>query len=346
MLAARLSVVFGVCRIVNLKIYTQSMFSILRTNWLLLALAAWFVIAIPQQVMAEPKSFNTEIRFLHVQSGQTLHNIVRRLYLGRKSEWPRLRNDIIRLNPHAFPGGDAAKMRAGVRLTLPTRNVIKPTSVYPRIPKQVGEVIMTRGRTIAVNRDKVSRKLSAGNVVYLGDKLITGEDGFMRLRMVDNAILDLRCFSIMVVEEYNLQTSTRRSVLNLLQGSLRKVTGEIGKWSEDVYELKTPVASVGVRGTEYALRVFQSKGCDGSVDTADEGLYLEVIKGLVDVYNDASDTSIAKGDTVYIPLPGAKPQDKKIEAGVIVTEPDTKQDEEQSSVWWWLLGALALIAVL
>ncbi len=290
--------------------------------------------------------FDTGIRYLYVQPGQTLHNIVRRLYPERKIEWPRLRTDIVRLNPHAFIDADETRMKAGVRLTLPVRNVLKPTPAYPRAKKQVGEVIATRGRAIAVGKDKISRKLTAGNGVYLGDKLITGEDGFLRLRMIDNALLDLRCFSIMVIENYDLKTTSRKSVLNLLQGSLRKVTGEIGKWSEDVYELKTPVASVGVRGTEYALRVFQSKGCDGSIDTADDGLYLKVIKGLVDVHNSAASTSVAKGDTVYIPLPDKAPVDKVIADKVIVTEDGSQPTEEESSYWWWLLGAVALLAVL
>jgi hypothetical protein len=311
-----------------------------------LVFAAWIAATLPLQASAETKNYNTEIRYLYVQPGQTLHNIVRRLYPARKTEWPRLKTDIVRLNPHAFTNNDATRMRAGVRLTLPTRSVVKPTSAYPRSLRQVGEVVATRGSAIAVSRDRVSRKLSAGNAVYLGDKLITGEDGFMRLRMIDNALLDLRCFSIMVIEEYSLQTTTRRSVLNILQGSLRKVTGEIGKWKDDIYELKTPMASVGVRGTEYALRVFQSKGCDGSVDTGDNGLYLKVIKGLVEVYNDAAETSVAKGDTVYVPLPGQKPVAKDIAVDVIVVEPDAAgEDDDDSSIWWWLLGAVALIAV-
>lgn len=82
--------------------------------------------------------------------------------------------------------------------------------------------------------------------------------------MIDNAVLDLRFFSIMVIEEYALNDTSRRSIINLLQGSLKKVTGEMGKLAEDVHALKTPLASIGVRGTEYALRVFQSKGYGGT----------------------------------------------------------------------------------
>ena len=106
------------------------------------------------------------------------------------------------------------------------------------------------------------------------------------------------------------------------------------------------MASVGVRGTEYALRVFQSKGCDGSVDTEDEGLYLKVIQGLVNVHNKAANTAVAKNDSLYIPLPDKAPVEKEIKPGVI--EPLKEEAEEEStSPWWWaVLGVIALALVL
>lgn len=292
--------------------------------------------------------FDADIRYLHVQKGQTLHNIVRRLYPDRAQEWPKLTKDIVRLNPHAFINGDPTRMKADVRLTLPKKVVVRSETAKPVKRKQVGVVAESEGSVIAVDQRKVSRKLNKNSAVFLGDKVITGEDGFVRLTMIDDAVLDLRCFSIMVIEEYALNTSSRRSILNLLQGSLRKVTGQIGKLTEDVYELKTPVASVGVRGTEYALRVFQSQGCGGTID-ADDGLYLEVIKGLVDVHNQAGAEVIARGETAYVPLPKAAPQKTAVKPGVLKpvvkkTETiDLKQDEEESSnVWWWLLGIVGI----
>jgi len=235
-------------------------------------------------------------------------------------------------------------MKAGVRLKLPKKVVVRSQPVKPIKLKQVGTVAESSGSVVAVDKRQVSRKLKQGEPVFLGDKVVTGEDGFVKLRMIDDALLDLRCFSIMVIEEYALNTSNRRSILNLLQGSLKKVTGKIGKLTEDVYELRTPVASVGVRGTEYALRVFQSKGCGGTVD-ADDGFYLEVIKGLVDVHNKAGRQVIAKGETAYVPLPEAVPKKVKIKPGIIkpIVKTEVKEPEEEGgSFWWWLLGIVGV----
>jgi hypothetical protein len=307
-----------------------------------------FVFSLNSVAVFAKEDYSTDIRYLHVQKGQTLHNIVKRLYPEQIKEWPKLSNDIVQLNPHAFIDNDATRMRADVRLELPRKTIKRAIPVKQVKRKQVGFVIESSGSVVAVDKSKVSRKLSKDHAIYLGDKVITGEDGFVRLHMIDEAILDLRCFSIMVIEEYALESTSRRSILSLLQGSLKKITGQIGKMSEDVYELKTPIASVGVRGTEYALRVFQSKGCGGTVD-ADDGFYLEVIKGLVDVHNEAGKEVIAKGEAVYVALPKAVPIKTKIKPGVIkpVEKVEVKieaveHEEEDNSLWWWLFGIAGL----
>ena len=111
-----------------------------------------------------------------------------------------------------------------------------------------------------------------------------------------------------------------------------------------MYLLKTPVASIGVRGTEYALRVFQSKGCDGTIDLDDDGLYLEVMKGIVDVSNKSGVTSVERPDTLYIPLPGSEPVEKTIAAGVL--SPVEAEEESESNFWWYLLGIAGLALAL
>ncbi len=285
------------------------------------------------------EDYSSDIRYLHVQKGQTLHNIIKRLYPSRVKEWPKITDDIVHINPHAFVNSDPRRMKAGVKLTLPKRLVVRSTPARPL--KKVGVVAESEGSVVAVDIRKVSRKLSKGQSVYLGDKVITGDDGFVRLRMIDDAVLDLRCFSIMVIEEYDLNNASRRSILNLLQGTLKKVTGQIGKMSDDVYELKTPVASVGVRGTEYALRVFQSKACGGMID-ADDGLYLEVIKGLVEVHNEAGSEVIARGETAYVPLPKALPKKVKIKSGIVKPVESQPESDDGSSYWWWLLGIVGI----
>jgi len=310
-----------------------------------------FIIGFNPALSSAADDYNAEVRYLYVQKGQTLHNIIRRLYPHQPKKWSQLKKDVVRLNPHAFIGNDATKMKADVRLVLP-KKVILPKPVKR---KKVGVVTHLSGSVIAVDKRKTTRKLKQDSSVYLGDKVITGERGTVRLRMIDDAILDLQCFSIMVIEEYALNAANRTSIINLLQGSLNKVTGKIGKLTDDIYELKTPVASVGVRGTEYALRVFQSKGCGGTLDASD-GLYIKVIKGLVKVQNSAGYEVIAKGETAYVSLPKTAPKKIKIKPGIfepvkkkVISKPVSKQPEEEeagTSIWWLLLSVIGLVLLI
>ena len=72
---------------------------------------------------------DADIRFLYVQPGQTLHNIVRRLYPERPRDWEKLEQQIVRENPHAFVDGDKTRMKAGVRLELPNAEQQMPSGL-------------------------------------------------------------------------------------------------------------------------------------------------------------------------------------------------------------------------
>lgn len=74
-----------------------------------------------------------------------------------------------------------------------------------------------------------------------------------------------------------------------------------------------------------------------------------MIKGLVDVHNEAGSEVIAKGETAYVPLPKAVPKKVKIKPGVIKPVIKTKvvtevkePEEESSSFWWWILGIVGI----
>ncbi|HHJ35750.1 MAG TPA: hypothetical protein ENJ87_08280, partial [Gammaproteobacteria bacterium] len=147
-----------------------------------------FVLGLSPSVSFAKEEYDTGIRYLHVQKGQTLHNIIKRLYPNRKKQWPKITRDIIRKNPHAFINNDPTRMKAGVRLTLPQKAVVRLVPSKPWHRKQVGTVAESEGSVIAVDKRKVSRKLSMGQPVYLGDKVITGEKGYVRLHMIDDAV--------------------------------------------------------------------------------------------------------------------------------------------------------------
>lgn len=290
--------------------------------------------------VAANTDFKVEKRYLYVQPGQTVFSIVKVLYPDQKEQWPVIINEIVKKNPHAFERGVASQIRVGERIELPNlKSGIKPVSkvmVY-KGPESVGQVLQARGKTFAISAKNVNRDLSVGSEIFVGDRLFTGVDGFIRLSMIDEAKIDLRCNSEVQIEDYRLLRAGNRSIIHLIKGSLRKVTGSIGKMTEDIYEMRTPMATVGVRGTDYALRVLQSHGCDGSVDVNSDGLFVKVNSGSIDLKNKSGTTGLNEGDAAHVASNGANPQNIRVGDGVF----DAK---EETSWWKWLLLIVIIAA--
>lgn len=284
--------------------------------------------------------FKAPKRYLYVQPGQTVSGIVKVLYPDQQDKWPELIRLIVKKNPHAFKNGIAAEIRVGERLALPdVKSTVKstPAVVVYKGRESVGQVVESRGKTFAISKQKQRRDVDVGSEVFVGDRLFTGVDGFLRLSMIDDAKIDLRCNSEMLIEDYQLLKAGNRSVIYLLKGSLRKISGSIGKVADDLYEMKTPIATVGVRGTDYAIRVLQSFGCDGSVDVNSDGMFVRVNSGGIDVTNQTGTVALEAGDAALVS--SANSEAKPIDVG------DGVFGSKENSSWiWWLLGIIVIAA--
>ncbi len=292
--------------------------------------------------------FNAQKRYLYVQPGQDIFNIVKVLYPGQQEKWPAIIKNIVRKNPHAFIGADATRIQAGARLELPPLSArFNPgassrTMVY-KGPKAVGQVIKNRGKTFVLSKTKNKRNLDLGSEVYVGDRIYTGVKGFVRLSMIDDAKIDIRCNSEMLIEDYQLLKGANRSVLHLIKGSVNKITGSIGKVAEDIYELHTPMATVGVRGTEYAIRVLQSYGCDGSLDVNSMGMFVKVNNGRINIKSKQQQQELQKGQTAYLANADVKLKNIEAREGVFSSVEEDKQSHFFGSISWLLLTVCSLL---
>lgn len=117
--------------------------------------------------------------------------------------------------------------------------------------QDVGRVQFTSG-TVQVERDGQRLTLRAADGVRRGDVLVTGADGLVQLSMVDHAHISLRPGSRMRIDEYSYDVARPaegESLVSLLVGAMRTFTGEIVTRRKDRAHMKTPLASVGIRGS-------------------------------------------------------------------------------------------------
>ncbi len=129
-----------------------------------------------------------------------------------------------------------------------------------------------------------------GMQLQQADSLITGEDGFVRVLMSDGGQMVLRPSTQIKIDAYHFEQDQPEQdsfVFSTLKGGLRAITGLISKRGKrDAYQANTRTATIGIRGTEYDLRVCDARpGMPGDCDGLADGAYLAVIAGSIVVSN-------------------------------------------------------------
>ena len=139
-----------------------------------------------------------------------------------------------------------------------------------------------------------------GTKVGAGDTVLTGAGGYARVEMTDGGEMVLRPDSQLQVESYKFtegKPAEDSFVFSMLKGGLRTVTGLIGKrGNRDAYKLNTQTATIGIRGTQFDLRV-----CQANCGALADGTYLAVRFGAVQTTNAQGTLAVAAGQVAHVP---------------------------------------------
>lgn len=118
---------------------------------------------------------------------------------------------------------------------------------------EAGRFLFVKGDIRVVDAQQQTRPATRRMQILEGETIISGADGRAQLRMVDGGIFSVRANTEMRIDEYSYQQPGRRerSAVSLIKGWLRSITGRIGKSNHDNYTLKTPLATIGIRGSDH-----------------------------------------------------------------------------------------------
>lgn len=121
----------------------------------------------------------------------------------------------------------------------------------------VGEVTFSKGVGFAQTPGQTPRTLGVGLPLREGDRLTTAVGGSAIIRLTDGTRMTLRPQTDLVLAQYQYQQDTPggNMVLDLLQGGFRAITGLISKGSAKAAQVRTPTATIGIRGTDFDARV-------------------------------------------------------------------------------------------
>ena len=180
----------------------------------------------------------------------------------------------------------------------------------------VGRVLLAAGDTVVV-RDKQIVKLVFGSAVQDKDLLRTGPASNLQVRFIDESILSMRESSEIRIDEFRYtgkEDGTERAFFSLLKGGLRKVTGIIGRTNHKNYQMGSIVATIGIRGTDYAATLCQ-RDCysNPSHQLAPDGLYGRVIGASFgtnrnSITNKTGEHLFGIGQNYHVPDAGTVPQ--------------------------------------
>lgn len=155
------------------------------------------------------------------------------------------------------------------------------------------------GHVSATAPGESARVLAKGDDLFSGDRVDTAENGRVQMRFTDGGLVSLMPNTTFSIDEYLHEAEADEDsslVFGLLKGGLRTVTGSIGSVKHDEYELKTPVATLGIRGTEY-IAVLRPANT----------LRVHVGRGKVVITNDQGSLEVPEGRNAVVTL-GSAPE--------------------------------------
>jgi hypothetical protein len=120
----------------------------------------------------------------------------------------------------------------------------------------VGQVKVSKG-TAHVEREGARLPASVGMPIRQSDTLVTGADGSLGVTFADNSLLSIGPNSVLAVEKFafNPVTHEGRFDTSLKRGTLAVVSGKMVKQSPDAMRVRTPASILGVRGTEFVVKI-------------------------------------------------------------------------------------------
>jgi len=124
------------------------------------------------------------------------------------------------------------------------------------IAQDAGEIKNVSG-TATIERGGERLPAKVGMTVRQSDVLVTGADGALGVTMSDNTLLSIGPGSTLAIERYAFDSTTHRGQFDssLRKGTLAVISGKMVKQSPEAMRVRTPSSIMGVRGTEFLVKV-------------------------------------------------------------------------------------------
>lgn len=295
---------------------------------------------------------------LKISGEMTIDDIIRRVYPKDKDLWPRIKAKLIETNPYSFVQY-SDRLIPGLRLKLvDIKRIYEQEELAPKI--KVGYVAQLDGQATARDLDGKVNQLQINSRIFEGDRLETEIGARLYILMDDGAEVHLKEDSALKISEYVITAGYGKessSILDLIRGGLRKITGSIGASSFANYQVQTGFATIGIRGTEYVIKLCKQDDCTQNVsrNDPDAKLHAVVLEGAITLSTDddvrilmaMGEYGTATPDALVLekeaPVPAGFLDTEEVQTFNKVEMPKAQSEEQSSSSpWVWIVGLLLL----
>ena len=122
--------------------------------------------------------------------------------------------------------------------------------------KVIGDVILQEGNSVVERKEGDEFNSEIDLDIFSYDTVKTGK-GKTAIEFIDETRVDVTQHSKLVIDEFVYDPNTKTGSLSLKAtlGTVRYASGQIAKNSKQNVKIKTPTASISVRGTDFAMTI-------------------------------------------------------------------------------------------
>lgn len=125
----------------------------------------------------------------------------------------------------------------------------------------VGEVSLVLGKAYLESAGGRKKPIIPGTRIRVTDRIHTESNGHVHIRFIDQALVSVRPDSRLEIVRYDYnaeqpQYSTIK--LSLEEGVTRSISGKGARAARERFRMNTPIAAIGVRGTDFVVSAYQN----------------------------------------------------------------------------------------
>ena len=109
----------------------------------------------------------------------------------------------------------------------------------------------------------VGRNVTSGDEIFLGDRIVTGPAGGLQIMLLDGTTFTVGPNASMLIDRfvYDPGTGGGRIGATIERGTVRVISGRASRQDAEAVSVRTPTATVGIRGSIVAFSVSAGQVC-------------------------------------------------------------------------------------